>query len=269
MCLPSTNASRVTLLGLMVMALPAAADEVTYDFRGRHYDEKDFRTTGSNAHKLMQIDDQGLRIDIPANHVNSLPVGLVLRQGIHGDFQITMAFELLEVDTPTSGTGAGASIYITMVSASKEAATIARVMRPTGEHQLVAHRASTPPDGKRLHRGEAFRTEFASGKLRLVRTGSLLSYQIADGNGEFREWHQTELGTDDLDTVRFAADNGGSPTAVSARINYITIQAEDLGQPRAIPPPSRWPYKVVIAGAFVVLLGSAAGWYYVRRRKAL
>jgi hypothetical protein len=214
----------------------------------------------------MQSDDQGLCIDIPADHVNKLPVGITLKQGLRGDFEITMAFELLQVDTPTSGGGAGVSIYITMVSPSKEAATLARFVSPSGDQRLVAHRASTPADGKRQHRSETFGAVLNSGKLRLVRTGDLLSYQIAEGPGEFRELHQTELGTNDVDTVRFAADTGGSSTEVNARINYITIRTDELGQARAIPPPSRWLYRAVIAGTLVALLSGAAIWYFMRRK---
>src|SRR6202043_1266923 len=111
------------------------------------------------------------------------PVGLVSRHGIRGDFEITMAFEFLQVDKPTAGGGAGVGIYITMASPAKEAATIARVVRPSGEHVLVIHRATTSADGKRQHRGDDFGTTLRSGRLRLVRTGKLLSYQIAEGDG--------------------------------------------------------------------------------------
>src|SRR6185369_12879090 len=100
----------------------AIAADVGQDFCGRPYDTKLFRTTGSNIAKAIRVEPQGLRITLPPNHVNSLPVGLVSRTRVRGYFEITVAFEILRFDKPTAGKGAGLSLYITTASVTNDAA---------------------------------------------------------------------------------------------------------------------------------------------------
>ena len=167
------------------------------------------------------------------------------------------------MEQPQKGNGAGPTMWITMVSPTNEAATTGWQQQPGGKSVFFAHRASTPVGGSREHQFEASPTDCRSGRLRLVRTGTTLAYLVAEGETEsFREIHNCELGKDDVDTVRFAADNGGSPTRVDVRIKTVKIEAGGLGAPSPLPPPtSRWPLWL---GAGAVL--AAGGVYWFRRR---
>src|SRR4029077_7767207 len=77
---------------VLLLAASAAwevrAEEIVYDFSGQGYDPQQFLQTGSNHHRVVQIDARGLRITLPPDHVNRQPVGLVLANGIRGDFEI-------------------------------------------------------------------------------------------------------------------------------------------------------------------------------------
>src|SRR5947209_872498 len=95
--LPFALAALCLLCGLCPAR--AAGAEFRQDFRGRPYDPKQFLITGSNTHRVMQSEPDGLRISIPARHVNKLPVGLVARTGVRGDFEITLAYEIVHVET--------------------------------------------------------------------------------------------------------------------------------------------------------------------------
>jgi Protein of unknown function (DUF1583) len=247
-----------------VPVLPAA--EYTQTFRGRPYDPQHFRTTG-NARRAIRVEPQGLRITLPADAGPKPATGLVWRSGVRGDFEITLAFEILRADKPATGNGAGVSIWITMASSTKEAATIGRLVRPSGERVFFSHRASTPAGGKRQHHGgKPLTTEALSGKLRLVRKGTTLSYLAAEGEGSvFRELYQTELGAADLETVRFAADSGGSPTAVDVRLKAVNIRADDFGPATPPPSPTGWPVGPMACGA-VLLLAAGGFWIWWRRR---
>jgi hypothetical protein len=101
--------------------------------------------------------------------------------------------------------------------------------------------------------------------LRLVRTGSTLSFRVAEGSSDaFLDLWETEIGEDDLEIVRFAADNGGSPTLVDVLITEVKITSDDQGVPDELPPrPSRWPLWIGL-GVGVVLLGG--GYWYWRQR---
>ncbi len=256
------------LLWALGAALVTPADEVKQSFPGRPPDARLFRTTGPDAARAIRAEPAGLRITLTPDHGRKPAVGLAARAGVRGDFEITLAFDVLKVDKPTGGTGAGVSLWVTMVSPTKEAATIARLVKPTGEAVFVAHRATTPVGGQRRHGGTHAATEATSGKLRLVRTGPTLTYLVAEGDGgAFRELYQTELGTADLDMVRFAADNGGSPTAVDVRLKGVTIRADEFGAARPVPKPVRWPGWVA-AGLAALLLAAGGYWLWSRRKSA-
>jgi hypothetical protein len=244
----------------------ASAAEIGQDFRGKPYDPALFRLTGPNAAGSIQSDSRGLRITLTEEHGLRPAVGLALRTGIKGDFEITMEFELIQVAEPVGGNGAGVSIYITMVSYSQEAATIWRVSRKGGAQVFASHRASTGPDGKRVHQGgEPLVTQATSGKLRLIRTGSMLAYRVAESSSEaFHDLFEAEIGEDDISMVRFAADNGGSATLVDVRIVEVKIASDDAGAPDMLPPrPSRWPLWTGIGVGVVALAG---GYWFWRRR---
>jgi hypothetical protein len=69
---------------------------------------------------------------------------------------------------------------------------------------------------------------------------------------------------DDIDMVRFAADNGGSPTLVDVTIRSISVKSDDAGPVELLPPrPSRWPLWVGLASGGLLLCG---GWWYWSRR---
>jgi hypothetical protein len=239
----------------------AAAADFAQDFRGCRYDAKVFRP--SSSRRAIHAEAQGLRITL-TGHGKRPPVALVPRFGIRGDFQITMAFELLRVDKPNAGDGAGVSIYVTMASHTREAASIAQVVRPGGDKLVVAHWATTPPGGQRAHRGDGIATEASSGQLRLVRRGAILTYLVAPADSTtFREVYQTEFGSADIDMVRFAADSGGATSLVDVRIRGVSVRADELAPARPPAEPIRWP--LWLAGGLTVLL-LAAGGFWLRSR---
>ncbi len=125
--------------------------------------------------------------------------------------------------------------------------------------------ASTPPGGQRQHVGSQTPAKGRSGRLRFVRTGATLVYLAAEGKSDsFREIDQFEIGNEDVNMIRVAADNGGSPTLVDVRINSLRVVADELGTPTPLASPtSRWPLWL---GAGVVL--AAVGVYtFLRRRR--
>jgi Protein of unknown function (DUF1583) len=258
----SAWAAAILLTGLGAVPSGSAA-EIGQDFRGKPYDPKLFKPTGPGFATAIQSDRQGLRIVLPPEHGKKPPVGVVIRTGVKGDFEITMEFEVVEVKEPTGGQGAGPSLYLAMESPTQEAATTGWQLKPNGSSVFFTHHASTPPGGKREHHGNTTPISSRSGKLRLVRTGSTLSYLAAEGRSDsYREIDRFEIGRDEVNTVRIAASNGGSPTLVDVRINSLKVVADELGETTPRPPPrSRWPLWL---GAGAVL---AAGGAYVLWRK--
>jgi hypothetical protein len=245
----------------------ASAAELVRNFQGRPYDARSFFPTGVSPRRALQVDARGLRIR-PAQGESKLPVGLITYMGVHGDFEITMAFEIVRLDKPAGGHGAGVSLYITAASLDRQAATLGRFLRPDGEAIFLCHRAGTSPGEGRKHQAESSPTTAISGNLRLVRRGKTLSYQFAEKDrASFRELYQTEWGDEDVDSVRIAAESGGSPTAVDVCIRSFRIQADGFGPVRPIPQPSRWPIGLMVCLAAIPLaLGGL--WFWVRRHRS-
>jgi hypothetical protein len=70
-------------------------------------------------------------------------------------------------------------------------------------------------------------TEATRGRLRLVRIGQALYYQVAEGDEtSFRELFRSLYGTKDLEMVRIAATPGDSPCSVEVIWGDLTIRAE-------------------------------------------
>jgi Protein of unknown function (DUF1583) len=247
-------------------AVPSAsAAEIGQDFRGKPYDPRLFLPTGPGFATAIRSDRQGLRIVLPPEHGMKPPVGIVFRTGLKGDFEITMEFEVVDVKGPKEGRGAGPSLYLTMVSPTQEAATTGWKLLPDGDMVFYSHHASTPIGGKREHYVSSTPAKGRSGRLRFVRTGSTLAYLAAEGNSDpFREIDQFDIGKDDVNGVRVAADNGGSPTLVDVRIKSVKVVADELGDPTPLPPPSsRWP--LWLAAVAAVAAGGAYGAWRSRR----
>src|SRR5258708_38402720 len=103
----SRRLTRVAACGLLSVCAfrGATGAEILQDFRGRPYDPALFRPTGPGASSAIQPDRRGLRITLPPDHGMKPAVGIVLRTGFQGDFEITMEYEILQVGPPTGGNG--------------------------------------------------------------------------------------------------------------------------------------------------------------------
>jgi hypothetical protein len=240
----------------------ATAEEFVQNFQGRPYDPHYFRLT-CNTRRAIQTDSRGLRISL-FDADRRQPVGLVCGLGVHGDFEITMWFEILRLVKSPGGRDAGLSIYVSTASLTQEAASLGRFIHSKGEEGFICHRATTPRGEERQHHLERFPTTAYSGSLRLVRKGTVLSYHVAKGGSNtFQELYQTEWAGEDLDTVRFAADNGGSSSMVDALIRAVSIRADEFGPARPAPQPFRWTTGMTTA-LMAILLATGSLWLWLR-----
>jgi uncharacterized protein DUF1583 len=258
--------SLIIVFGLVATSL-AQADEFVQKFQGNGWDSRIFRLTGPGASSLIHPETEGLRITIPPEHGMKPAVGLALHNALKGNFEVKMDFEILQVDKPTGGNGAGVSIWLTMVSRTNDAATIWRMTSKNGDSYFGSHRATTPEGGKRKHTGGLpIATTTKSGTLSFERIGSTLYYRV-ESNGQIDEIYETELGLDDVNMIRFGADNGGSPTLVDARIKGITIRTDKLGSATPLPPRTRWFTWLNIGISLVLVIVAIAGGYWFWRRR--
>src|SRR5438046_3106658 len=103
--------SLLTFASQPAQAQPAAADAAVYadeyhePLRGNPAAKFDFILSGPDAARLVQFQPEGLRITLPTGYPDQRPsTGVLRRTPVHGDFEITVSFEILrEPETAQAG----------------------------------------------------------------------------------------------------------------------------------------------------------------------
>src|SRR5207253_533469 len=124
----------------------------------------------------------GLRITPPAGKPNHARTGVRPFITLHGDFEVTASYEILQADTPTEGFGVGVSVYVQTDPETKTAASLARRVMTTGKTLFVADRMDVGAGGQ--HRMKYFPAAAATGRLRLKRVGPTVQFLVAEAGSE-------------------------------------------------------------------------------------
>src|SRR5439155_25470776 len=112
-------------------------------------------------------------------------VALATNFRVCGDFEITVSYEILKADRPSTGYGVGVSLYAAINPDTNDAVSLARRIHTDGTIKFVSDRI-TPGDPKPAHKWSALPSVSPSGKLRLQRVGSKVRCLVAEGdNPEF------------------------------------------------------------------------------------
>jgi predicted RNA-binding Zn-ribbon protein involved in translation (DUF1610 family) len=209
---------------------------------------QDFRSLDPNSPFLRPValggqpDDRGVRITLPGGQGKLPHSGFMTGFDIHGDFEATVSFEILNAERPDTGYGVGVSMYAAIDPKANDAVSLSRRLMPEGKAVYMADRL-LPADGRVTHHVKTFPATAAAGKLRLRRVGSVVHYLVADGpDADFVQVDQQELGTADLRPLQVGGDAGGSQSALDARLLDLSIRAEDLpGLPAPVPAPASPP----------------------------
>jgi hypothetical protein len=200
--------------------------EYRTDFRKEQYDRRWLRIEGpGGAARLVKPDKSGLRFTVPAGLGNGATV--LTKFGVSGDFEITGTFETLSRDRPTTGWGMGPELLVKPPGDWEKFASAGRFVRPNETVYALVHGFKAGEEKK--YDAASIPTDFKAGGFRLVRDGSMLHFQVAEGESSvFRELFATDYGTESLEFVRLAAVTGGSQAAVEAMWKDLTIRAEQL-----------------------------------------
>jgi hypothetical protein len=247
-----------TFVALLATAQAASTpSEMHQDFRGKKFNDQLFRFEGPNAAQYIRPEPDGLRITLPADSGPKKPVGIVLREGIHGDFSATVTYNLLHADKPDKGSGVGVSIYLMLNSTARDGINFGRFHRRTGDHVFdVAHMVNNDTGG-RSSKGSHFRPadqDILTGKMRVMRNGPLLTLSASEGDsGAFQQIAQIDVGIDPVRMLRIAADQGNSDSSVDVRIIDFRVEAEKFASAGSFPTGSGYWYWLLFGG--VILLG--------------
>jgi hypothetical protein len=270
----------VILHVLAVFVAPVVAQDAkyrenfTHDFRGKPL-PAELTFFGKGVEQYAKEEPQGLRFTVPKERDNYQPVGIKTLFAVQGDFEITVAVEILHADVPAAGFGVGATLYVNKTIEPTHGATLGRLMRSPGRSVVVWDRS---PGEKEKFEGGDRPCEEKLVRLRLKRNGTLWSYQWAAGEqgDEFAEIHQCRFGDAKIKQVTLRCATAGQPCKADVRFLTLTIRsggvvaaapstaAADTATPAVATTTARtgshgWLMATVVIVGLLVLFGVVAG----------
>ncbi len=247
---------------------------------------------GPAAEDCVRFEPAGLRINLPAGWGGERQgTGIKSSFGVQGDFDMSLAFDMLaEPSAADSGkAGTRLSIQITKETPHSNIATISRSIGMTNGSNFVPWQSLwNEPAKKGVISANVFSTKTKTGRLRLVRSGPHLYYGFAEGpDGDYRFRANFTFGPEDLREIRIIASTGGEQAAIEARATDFRLRADAIPRAPAAPPaaadqadgpaadppaPSRaWLKASLLIGAIIVVLMLAilgVGFFLMGSRKA-
>jgi hypothetical protein len=246
-------------------------DQFALDCRGRPL-PADMTLFGPMDECSIKEEPEGLRLTLPRNRKDFATAGLSFPMGVGGDFEITLAFEVLEADEPGP-----ASYGMGVMLSVNESGRVGCMLRAV-RGQVISWDHWATVGGKRVLLCGGTPSGGKVGRIRLARTGTTLHYLWSpDMSGEdFRESHQCECSflaeAVSLVRVELNADVGRRPGTLDVRLLELKVRS---ATPEAGPisgaedeRPARSKGWLVAVGilALVLLLSVPLVWLSTRRR---
>jgi hypothetical protein len=243
-------------------------------------DPKGLELTGPDAEQCVHFEPNGIRIDLPADYdgppgfSGERPdTGLIVPITVKGDFDITVAFEILkEPDRADAGNPQTRLSLDACVDRTRHVqTTVSRRMSPwSAAPQYLAWMRRQDADGGDEQKHKAVDARAQTGRIRLVREGDLVSYFGADGaDGPFTLFEQFPFSKDPLEDVRVTASTGGPRAALEARITNIVVRGESLSKTSDIVASTERSSRTwIIAAAGILLLATLLALAFFLRSRA-
>jgi hypothetical protein len=212
------------------------AVEYVEPFKGKPAREDDFARIGPDADPCVKYEPEGMRIALPAGFAGDRPsTGVVTTFGIKGDFEITVGYEILH--EPAQAEAGSQTRFAITVSLDKPFPAQNRVafnrrVTNNGPNYYTWMSRRDPADNKPVLRRQSFPTEVKSGRLRLVRSGAVVSFLVAEGRDkEFTLLRKENFGSEDVRDINLAGATGGDKAALEVRLTDLRIRAAALTKP--------------------------------------
>src|SRR2546421_5944689 len=182
-----------------------------------------------------------------------------------------MNFKILRAPEPAN-TGQGSAVYLwvdTNTAAINRAMLIRGVDSARGSNFSTWIDLNNMPDHRQIRDSKTAPASAMSGRLRLVRTGSILSQYVAEGSSDdFRFLWNHPLGADDV-RVRIGGFTGGPKASLEAHLSDLRIRAGALPN---IPAEEsdrvlgKEAALVIVLAAFLAMILVFGAWLVLRRR---
>jgi hypothetical protein len=254
-----------TVVLLFALAVPAAAEEFRYEFRGGDY-RRLFRLENPKGEEFLTSEAEGLRWRYTADNSPTRAVGIYWRTAVHGDFVTTARYEVLHADRRPDGFRPGPELYLMLDTPARDGVVLA--VQDTILFQHLTNNQAGKRYPKHLGRCPAGPAS-ERGRLRLAREGATIFASVAAGNGDqVIEMGRADVGTADVRMVRFGALPGDEAAPnLDLRLREFVLTIKEPGQAGnvaaalqearvAIGPVGR-VWLVVALGVVIVLVLAA------------
>jgi RNA polymerase sigma factor (sigma-70 family) len=213
---------------------PESFQEYYHSFKGNTEFPPGWELKGPNAEQWVHWESSGVRLTLPlGNPPEKRGTGIGTHLSVQGDFEITMGFEILQEPEPsaagTTQTRVSVEVVLDRQSASRNMASLSRRVANDGSHFFAWQVLRNERDGQEKTNTGLISTRARTGRLRLKRIGSLLSYAAATGSaGDFTLFRQFPFGTENLKEVRLVGSTGSPTASLDVRITDVRIRAQSL-----------------------------------------
>jgi hypothetical protein len=251
----------------------ANTQEFFHSFAGNPVNPPNWQLIGPDCDTCVRFEQEGLRITLPAGHKENANTGLSTFLGIKGNFEITVRYEILrEPAAEDSPRQTRFTVYVPIVGkgpAGPSRVTFSRRVRTAGGDEYFPWLLL--PDeksGKPLPQENHFPAPGRSGRLRLIRTGSKVSYWVAEGvDKEFQRLEEFAFSSEDVKNVGLYAASGGPKVVFDVRVLDLHVRAESLSDlpPTVDKPRGRAALVMILFGVLAATLFLGV-WWYARRR---
>jgi serine/threonine protein kinase len=231
---------------------------------------------GPNAEECVNFEPEGLRITLPSGwRTERDNTGVSLNLPVKGDFEVTFTYEILQEPSPrvAGSQQTRISLGVRLENDGLTVATISRRVQSVGETQYLAWMMF--PDettGQKKQRGKGFATKAKSGRLRLCRTGSVLSYWASEGSDkDFTLLQEYPFGTENVENIQVAGSTGNARCSLDVRVSDLYVRADSLSAQSATAFPTcrnkAWLTGAGIVGLVVTSSLCLMTCLYLRRQR--
>jgi hypothetical protein len=181
-----------------------------------------FARYGPGAAKWIAREPTGLRFKVPASKAEQL--GLYAYFALAGDFEVSVAYQLVSMPPPQSGFGPEVGIAVDAEAAGIKL-TLTRAIKPEGGSGLKVNREKGG-NFKEL----AFQPTAAKAGVLVMRRekGEIVCLASEKPGADAAEVGRFPFTDATVRKVRLFADSGGSPTPIDARFFDFKVRAEEI-----------------------------------------
>jgi hypothetical protein len=186
-----------------------------------------FKDYGQEVVKSIYREPNGVRFWLTTKPKEPKQVGLFSYFALAGDFEISVAYEILAASNPTAGYGVSCGIA---VDSDDKIVQLLRGQQVKKAPAFIVSEGTKGGDGKMEFKDISEKAAKAkTGRLVLKREKSkLIALASDDVKGTLEEISQVTFTTGTVRKARFFADPGGAPNSLDVRFTQIRVRAEEI-----------------------------------------